>query len=152
MRDVQPHPSAGSAAALLDLGVGGQCDPIAGGQFHPLGVITFHEALTEVVAQDSALAASRLGYQCARGVLWLDQPGRMELDELRIADPPARLERQTERVTGVFVAARRRASPDPGMPTGSEDDGICMDLVAGPVLQVKAVRTEDDVVSDEQLW
>ena len=98
------HTSSRCAAALLDLGVGGERDSVTGGQFHPFGVVAFHEAFAEVVAQDSAFAAGGLGYQRARGVLGFDQPGRMELDKLRIADPAAGFERQTERVTGVFVA------------------------------------------------
>ena len=102
--DVELHTSSRCAAAVLDLGEGGECHPVTGGQFHPVGVIAFHEPFTEGVPQDSAFAASRLGYQRASGVLGLDQPGRMELDKLGIADPPARLERQTERVTRIFVA------------------------------------------------
>ena len=99
VRDVEPDAAVRRAAALLDLGVGGERDAIAGRQLHALRVVARHEPLAEAVAQDAALAPRRLGDQRAGGLLGLDEARRMELHELRVADPaPA-------------STARRKASP-----------------------------------------
>ncbi len=57
VRDVEPHAAVLGAATLLDLGVRGQCDAVAGGELHPFGVVLRHEALAEGVAQEAALTA-----------------------------------------------------------------------------------------------
>ena len=74
MRDVEPDPALGCAPPLLDLGVGRQRDPVAGGQLHALGVVADHEPLAEPVAQDAALATGRFGHEGAGSILGLDQP------------------------------------------------------------------------------
>ena len=77
-------------------------------------------------------------------------PARVELHELGVAQPPAGLDGEAERVAGVLVAARRGAAPDAVVAAGGEDDGIRVDEVARAVLEVEAVRAEDRaVVVDE---
>jgi hypothetical protein len=78
---------------------------VTGGQFHPVGVVAFHKAFAQVVPQNPALAAGCLGNQRAHRIFRFDQPGWMELDEFGIADPPTRLDGETERVA-VFSSRR----------------------------------------------
>ncbi len=103
--DVEPDTTAGCAAALLDLGVGGEGDAVAGGEFHAGGVVAAHEPFAQVVAQDAALATRGLTDQRAGRVLGLDDPRGVELDELRITQPRTGVHRQPEGVAGVLVAA-----------------------------------------------
>ena len=144
------HAAVRRAAPFLDLGVARQGDPVPGRQLHPLRVVARHEPLAEAVAQDAALPAGRLGDEGAGRVLGLDQAGRVELHQLGVADPAAGLDREAERVAGVLVATRRGAAPDPGVAAGREDHRVGVDDVAGAVLQVEAVRAEDDVVADQE--
>ena len=149
--DVEPDTAVGRAAALLDLGVGGERDPVAGRQLHALGVVARHEALAEAVAQDAALAPRRLRDERAGGVLGFDEARRVELHELRIADAGAGLDGQAEGVAGVLVPARGRAPPDARVAAGGEDHRVGVDEVAGAVAEVEAVGAEDDVVAHEEL-
>ena len=64
--------------------------------------------------------------------------------------PAAGLHGEAERVAGVLVAARRGAPPDAGVAAGGEDDGVGVDDVARAVVEVEAVRAEDDVVVDQE--
>jgi hypothetical protein len=104
VRHVEPNPTTGCAAALLDLGVRGECNTVARGQLHPLGVVTLHEPFPEVVPKNPALAAGSLRDQRARRVFGFDETRGVELDQLGIADPPTRLDGETEGVAGVLVA------------------------------------------------
>ena len=103
--DVEPDAAVGRAAPLLDLGVGGERDPVAGGQLHALGVVARHEPLAEAIAQDPALAPRRLRDERAGGLLGFDEARRVELHELRIADAGAGLHGQAEGVACVLVPA-----------------------------------------------
>lgn len=146
MRDIQPDTAVGGAATLLDLGVAGEGDPVAGREFEALGVVLVHEALAEAVREDAALAAGRLADEGARRVLGLDDARRVELHELGVAQAAARLDREPERVARVLVAPRRGAPPDAVVATGGEDDRIGVDEVAGAVVEVEAVGAEHRAV------
>ncbi len=150
MRDIQQHASARRAAARLDLGVARERNAVACGELHPLGVVALHETLAERVAEDAALAARCLRHERTGRVHRLEEAGRMELHELRIADTAAGLHGETERVPGILVAARRAVAPEPGMAAGCEDDGVRVDHAACSIFDVEAVRAEDHVVADEQ--
>ncbi len=150
MGDVEPDAALGSAPALGDLGVVGQRHPVTGGQLHPLGVVALHETLTGGVAEDPAFTAGGLRHQSARGVLRFDDARRVELDELSVADSPARQRCQPEGIAGVLVAARRGVPPDPGVPAGGEHDGVGVDDHSCAVDDVEPVGTEDLVVRHQQ--
>ena len=79
-------------------------------------------------------------------VLGLDDARGVELHELGVAQPAARLDGEAERVAGVLVAARRGAPPDAVVPAGGEDDRVGVDEVAGAVVEVEAVGAEDRAV------
>ena len=109
-----------------------------------------HEALAEAVGEDAALAAGRLADQGAGRALGLDDARRVELHELGVAQPPARLDGEAERVARVLVAPRRGAPPDAVVAAGGEDDRVGVDEVARAVFEVEAVGAEDRaVVVDE---
>ena len=142
-------PCVGSAA-LGDLGVVGERDAVAGGELEPLRVVALHEALAGGVAQDPALAAHGLGDERPRGLLREDHPRRVELDELHVAQPAARLRGQAHRVAGVLVAPRGRAAPDARVAAGGEDDRVGDDQPAAAVVDVEAVGAEHAAVVHEQ--
>ena len=84
------------------------------------------------------------------GLLREDHAGRVELDELHVAQPAARLGREPHRVAGVLVAARGRAPPDARVAARREDDRVGDDQPAAAVVDVEAVGAEDAAVVDEQ--
>ncbi len=98
------HAAVRGATAFFDLGVARQGHTITGRQLHPLRVVARHEPLAETVAEDAAFATGCLGDERAGCVFGLDQPGRVKLHELGIADPATGLHRETKRVAGVLVA------------------------------------------------
>ena len=61
--DVERDRPVGEAAALVDLGLLGAGDDVAGGELHLVGRVALHEALAVGVQQVSALAAGALGDQ-----------------------------------------------------------------------------------------
>ena len=73
-------------------------------------------------------------------------PGRVELHELGVAQPPAGLDGEAEGVAGVLVAARGGAPPDAVVAAGGEDHGVGVDEVAGAVVEVEAVGAEHRAV------
>ena len=148
--DVEQHAAVLGSAALGDLGVVGQGDAVARGELEPLRVVALHEALARGVAQDAALAAHGLGDQRPCRLLREDHPGRVELDELHVAQPAAGLGGQAHRVAGVLVTARGRAAPDACVAAGGEDDRIGDDHPAAPVLDVEAVGAEHAAFVHEQ--
>ena len=77
-------------------------------------------------------------------------PGRVELHELRVAEPAAGLDGEAEGVAGVLVAPRGGAPPDAGVAAGGEDHRIGVDEVARAVLEVEAVGAEDGVVVHQE--
>ncbi len=149
VRDVEPHTTVGGAATLLDLGVTGEGDPVAGGEFHPLGVVLAHKALAESVPQDATLAARGLADQRAGRTLGLDDAARVELHKLRVSQAPARFDGETERVTGVLITTGGGATPDAVVTTGGEDYGIRMNDITSAVVDVEAIGPEYHVVVDE---
>src|SRR5690606_29935515 len=151
VRDIQPNPALGGAAPGGDLGVGGQGDPVAGGQFHALGIVALHEAFAQGVGQDPAFAAGRLGDQGPGHRFGFDDARGVELDELGIAQPGTGLHGQAEGVAGVLVAPRAAAPPDAGVAAGGQDDRVGMDQVPGAVVDVEAVGAEDPPLGDQQL-
>lgn len=104
MGDVEPHASLGGPPPFLDLRVGSQGHAVAGGQLHTVRVVASHEPFPEHVAQDPALTPSGLADQGAGRVLRLDDPGRVELDQLRVAQAGSGLHGQAEGVAHVLVA------------------------------------------------
>ena len=134
--DVEEDAAVGRSPALLDLGVDGPRDVVAGRQLrraagvglatlgqrgHPaggllvgrgvlgpaiVGEIGPHEPLAVLVAQDPALAADRLGHQQAADARRPDHPGRVELDELHVDELGARLVRERLAVAAVFPRVR----------------------------------------------
>ena len=58
------------------------------------------------VAQDAALAAGGLGDQGAGGVLGLEQPGRVELHQLGVAQAGRRRRRASRNESPVFSSRR----------------------------------------------
>ena len=138
-------------ATLRDLRIGGQGDAVTSGQLHPLGIVAFHEPLSQAVAQDSALTAGRLGDQGARGILGFDDARRMELDELGVAQTRSGLDGQAERIAGVLIPTGGGPPPDAVVPAGGEDDGVGVDAVGGAVDDVEAEGTEDATIGDEEL-
>ena len=150
VRDVEEHAAVLGSAALRDLGVVGQRDAVARRELEPLRVVALHEALAGGVAQDPALAAHRLGHERPRGLLRIDHPGGVELDELHVAQAAACLGREPHRIAGVLVAPGRGAAPDARVTAGGEDDRVGDDQPAAPVVDVEAVGAEDAAVVDEQ--
>jgi hypothetical protein len=104
VRDVEQHGAAGRSPPFHDLGVAGERDAIACGQLHAFRVVARHEAFAHRVAEDPALAARGFGHERPRRVLRLDQPRRVELHELGVADARARFEGEAEGVAVVLVA------------------------------------------------
>jgi hypothetical protein len=102
------------------------------------------------VAQYGALASDGLRYEHAGGGLGPDEPRWMELHQFGVADPGTGVERQTERIASALVATRGAVAPDPGVAAGGEDDGIGVDHITRPVVEIKPVRAEDDSVAYEQ--
>ena len=139
-----------AAASLGDLGVVRQRHAVARAELEPLRVVALHEALAERVVEPPALAAHRLGHQRARRLLGEDHPGRVELDELHVHQPAARVERQAHAVAVVLVAARRAPPPDAGVAARRQDDGV--GEVDGPLarVQVEGERAEARPVCHEQ--
>ena len=150
MRDVEQHAAVRRSSALGDLQVVGKGDTVARRELHALRVVALHEALAGGVPQDPALAANCLGHEDARGLLGRDHPGRMELDELHVAQAAPGLRRQPHRVAGVLVAPRRRAPPDTRVAARREDDRVRDDHPAPTVLDVEAVGAEHAPVVHEQ--
>jgi hypothetical protein len=66
---------------------------------------------------------------------------RGEATELNSPDP-----RRADEV----IATGRRTAPDPGVTARGEDDSVGVDDVPGTVLQFEAVRTESNIVADEE--
>ena len=79
-----------------------------------------------------------------------DHPGRVELDELHVAQAAARFGGEAHRVARVLVAPRGGAPPDARVAAGGEDDRVGDDQPAAPVVEVEAVRAEDAAVVHEQ--
>ncbi len=150
VRDVEQHAAVGGAAALEDLRVVRQRDPVAGGELAALGVVALHEALPVRVAQDAALAAHGLGHEGARGVLRRDHAGRVELHELHVLELAAGLQREAHALAEVLVAARGGAAVDPRVAARGQDDGVGVDDVGRARLDVEAVRAEDAAARLEQ--
>ena len=150
MGDVQEHPAVGTTAALGDLGVVGQRDPVPGRQLHPLGVVAGHEPLSQGVLQVAALAAYGLGHQGARHLLGGDHPGRVELDQLHVLEPAAGPQGQVHAVAGVLVLPGRGPPPDPGVAARGQDrvGQEHRPLTGG---ESKGQRPEADPVADQQL-
>src|SRR4029453_13132556 len=73
----------------------------------------------------------------------------MELDQLGVADAAACEHCQAEGITSVFVPPAGRASPDAGVPSGSEHHGVGMDPIARPVRELEAIGTEDPALGDK---
>ena len=138
------------AAALGDLGVVRQRHAVARAELQALRVVALHEPLAERVVEAAAFAAHRLGDQRARRLLGGDHAGRVELDELHVHEPAARVEREAHAVAVVLVATRRAAPPDAGVAAGREHDGV--GEVDGPLagVQVEGERAEARAVGDQQ--
>ena len=150
VRHVEEDAAVRRAPALRDLGVARECDAVARGELHALGVVALHEALAERVAQDPALSAGGLGDERAGGVRGLEDARRVELHELRIPDPAPREGCEAEGVAGVLIAARRGVAPDAGVAAGREDHCVGVDDHGGAVDDVEAVGAEDAAFRDEQ--
>ena len=105
MGDVEPDAAVLRAPALGDLRVRGERDPVAGGQFHPLGIVALHEPLAEGVAEDAALTAGGFGDERARCVLGFEDARGVELDEFGVAEPAAGFDGEAEGIARVLIAA-----------------------------------------------
>ena len=71
-------------AAFFHFGVNRASDDVARRKFHALGVVLFHEALTKLVAQYTALAANRFRDEKPLHTGRPNHPGGMELNEFHI--------------------------------------------------------------------
>lgn len=150
MRDVEPDAPARRPASLSNLRVACEGDTVTGRELETRRVVAGHEPLAECVAKDPSFTPRRLGHERPRGILRFHEPGRVELDELGIADPGSGLHGETPGVAKVLFASRGGAAPDPRMPAGGENDGVGVDAVATAVLQIEAVRTEHDAIAHEE--
>ena len=74
----------------------------------------------------------------------------MELNHFHIGEGDTGSEGERKSVTGIFVTARRAASPQSRVSTGRENDRVCEIRCAVAGLQVECHRTEADAVADQQ--
>jgi hypothetical protein len=150
MRDVEEDPAVRAAPALDDLGVARERHPVARAELEALRVVALHVPLAERVVEAPAFAPHGFGDERPGRLLGHDDPGRVELHELHVHQPAARIERQSHAVAVVLVATRRASAPDAGVTAGREDDrvGEVDRPLAG--VEVEGDGAEARAVGDEQ--
>src|SRR6185437_13965486 len=58
VRNIEIGAAVFGAAAFADFGVDRAGDDVARGEFHAFGIVLFHEAFTEAIAEDAAFTAN----------------------------------------------------------------------------------------------
>ncbi len=140
----------GTTAPLGDLGVVGQGDAFTGAELHAGGVVAGHEPLAGGVVQPATLAPHSLGDQGAGGLLGRHHAGGVELHQLHVHEPAAGAGGQVHALAEVLVASRRAPSPDTGVPTAAQHDGVGDEGRPLPVVEVEGQGAEAGMVGDEQ--
>ena len=130
--DVEQDAAVLGATPCHDLRVVRERDAVAARELEPLGVVALHEPLAGRVSEHAALTAHGLGDERARGLLGMHHAGWVELHELHVLEPAARLGREPHRIACVLVAAGRRATPDSGVAAGCQHDGVGRDEAPSP--------------------
>src|SRR5260370_3936516 len=123
VRDVEIRATMFSAAAFLYFGVDGAVYDIAPGKFHAFGVVPFHEALADFVAQDTSFTAHGFGAENRLHAGWPDHSGGMELYEFHVHEFGARFISQRHSVAGVLPGVGGSA-PGFADATRGDDDGL----------------------------
>ena len=138
--DIQKHAPIGTAAAFDDLGIVGERHSVARGEFHSLGIVALHEPFALTVVEATAFTSHGFGDQRARHLFRRDHTGGMKLHHLHIGERGAGTQGQGKSVTGIFITARRAASPESRMSSGRENHRVSQidRSIAG--LQVKCHR------------
>src|SRR5438445_1465330 len=123
VRDVEISAAVFGAAAFFDFGVDGARNDVTRGEFHALGVVSFHEALAHFIAQDAAFAADGFGDKNALDAGRPDHSGGMELDEFHVHKLGAGFVSEGHAVAGVLPGVRSDA-PGFADAAGGDDDGL----------------------------
>ncbi len=105
------------AAPLFHFRVNGTRHQISCGKLHALGVIFFHEAFAQFVAQNAAFTAHRLRHQKSLHARRPHHPGGMELHKFHV-----------EQIGAGFIGQRNSV---PGAFPGIRGDGPCLADTAG---------------------
>ena len=122
-----------------DLAVDRPSDHVPGRELGIL-MLRHHESLPRVVAQDGAFPAKRLGDQEPRRPLAVEG-GRVELDELHVAEQRPGPERDRDPLTGRDRRVRALSVERPG-PAGGEDHRARVQDLEPPALGVRDGRLE----------
>src|SRR6266568_4707599 len=123
VRDVEISAAVFGAAAFFDFSVDGTRNDVARGEVHALRVVSLHEALAHLIAQDAAFAADGFGDKNALDAGRPDHSGGMELDELHVHKLGAGFVSEGHAVAGVLPGV---GSDAPGFAdaAGGDDNGL----------------------------
>ena len=129
--DVERDGAVREAAALVDLGLLGAGDDVAGGELHLVRRVPLHEPLALGVEQVRALAAGALGDQKALA----RQRRRVVLDHLHVHQRRAGAVGHRDPVAGADQRVGRRL-PDLPVAAGGEDHALRLEELGRAVLDV----------------
>src|SRR5690606_24435944 len=135
-----------NAASLLDFGLLGAADQVAGGQLHQRGGVVFHEAVAGGVAQVAAFAPAGFAHEDAFAI----KPGRVELHELHVHQGHAGIVGDGDAVARIGCGVRGDL-PGPAIAAGAKEDRLGADQVQLAAGDVQSHDAPADAILDDEV-